>query len=184
MESLARSVVLGVAGRYGSGKSSLGTEVAKKLSWPYASFGGYVRSIAESRRLGDDRSDLQKLGEELLAADPLQFCLSVLAQCSWKKGDSLVFEGIRHRQVLPLIRQLTNPAKLVLVFVATASEVRIRRLLERGEYSSTDFLRFEQHSTEAEAPLLEGAADLVVDGSRKNSELSDEVVQFLQRNNR
>lgn len=181
MEPSGQPVILGIAGGRGSGKSSLGIAVASRLNWPYASFGRYVRSVAQSRGLGENLADLQKLGEEMLVSDARTFCISVLSQVNWNRGDSLVLDGIRHQEVLALIRDLTNPAMLVIVFVATPSKVRIARLAERGEGGVDHFVRSEKHSTEAQVSRLKSVADLVVDGTRDISELSEEVVEFLIR---
>lgn len=44
-----KPMVLGLAGRKGSGKSTLGKAIAEELGWPYASFGTCVRSVAAQR---------------------------------------------------------------------------------------------------------------------------------------
>ena len=67
--AVTRDVAIGVAGRIGSGKTTLAAELACQLACPQASFGEFVRSVAETRALVSttDRTVLQDLGDELIA---------------------------------------------------------------------------------------------------------------------
>jgi len=176
---LVKSITLAFAGGIGSGKSSLGTQIADKVGWPYASFGDYVRGIARERGLDNSREVLQAIGAELMTGDLRQFCSAVIRQSKWVKTGSVVLDGVRHREVLPIIRELTAPARLLLVFVVTPREVRRSRLEQRSRDEPERLDLIEAHSTEVQIPLLEELADLRVDGTGDIRELVNEVVGWL-----
>src|SRR5687768_882062 len=98
-----------VAGGIGSGKTELSKALVAKLGWRRAAFGDYVRTVAHDRGLGDERDVLQQLGETLLKQDAAGFCRAVLANAEWRQGEPLVLEGVRHAEVLELIRTIVAP---------------------------------------------------------------------------
>ena len=55
-------LVIGFAGRIGSGKSTLSSEVAERLGWRRASFGDYLRTVAKSSGLDEFERGAAVLG--------------------------------------------------------------------------------------------------------------------------
>ena len=86
-------LVLVFCGQFGSGKSTLSSEIAKALGWSYASFGGYIRSIAKSQGLDETREVLQELGAALVKKSAEDFCRSLLAHYNWRSAEPLVIDG-------------------------------------------------------------------------------------------
>jgi dephospho-CoA kinase len=176
------NIVIGFSGGIASGKSSLSTAVAQAIGWPRTSFGGYVRTIAAQRGLEPTRENCQAIGEELIEADIRGFCKDVLAEASWRPGEPLVIDGIRHLEVADLLADMVRPTDFVLVFVELPRAEREARLKNRdGE--SQPLERFEQHSTEVQVCELRARANLVVDGDRPVEQLADEAVRFLTSRN-
>ena len=54
--------VIGIAGRVGSGKSSLATLLSHESGWPVIRFSDFLKTLAEQRCLAPDREILQQLG--------------------------------------------------------------------------------------------------------------------------
>ena len=60
------SQVIAIAGGIGSGKSTIARALADYFKCPIASFGDYVRGVAELRGREANRRELQEIGEQLL----------------------------------------------------------------------------------------------------------------------
>jgi dephospho-CoA kinase len=142
-----RPIVIAISGPIASGKSSIATLLAQRLAWPCVSFGGFVRQTARARRLPESREILQPIGAELINSDPRTFCLGVLSQAKLKSSSSIVLDGVRHLEVIPMLRELTAPAEFVLVFVDTLPEVRRFRLRQRGPEDDTSIEHAEADSS-------------------------------------
>jgi len=134
-------IVLAFAGRIASGKSTLSMNVARALSWPYVSFGNYVRQVAWSKGLVCSRQVLQNIGATLIDQGWDRFCRAVLSQVDWDPGQPLVIDGIRHVEAIDMLRQLVAPSKLLLVFVAVSELERKGRLRQRGLTKDESFSR-------------------------------------------
>lgn len=174
--------VIGFTGKIGSGKSSVAHVTAQDLGVACASFGDYVRSVAPGLGLNpSDRGVLQDIGN-LLVKYPHEFCTQVLGQVGYRQGNSVVIEGIRHKQILDELKNLTAPARFVLVYVQTDESVIERRLHQEG-LPEPKIQLLEHDRTEAQvATLLPKLADLVVDGSRERTaeEIRTEVVPVIR----
>ena len=159
-------VAVGLSGKIGSGKSTLALELANTLRCPRVGFGDYVRIVARKLGLSESRETLQGVGESLLAADPEGFCRAVIGQANWDPSQSLIVDGIRHKQVVDIIRQLVAPTRFVLMFVSADDRLRESRLIARDEEDSMTMQQIESHSTEREvASELRLLADIEVDAS-------------------
>ena len=176
---LARSVVVAFSGGVASGKSSVATRIAEQLAWPCASFGGFVRRVARNRGLQESREVLQEIGAEMIGGDLRAFCLAVIGQTTWEGSGSLVLDGVRHMEILPIIREVIAPVELFMIFVDTPRELRLSRLEQRGYKEGKAFDQVEAHSTELQVPSLEKLADLRIDGTRGIEELTREVIAWL-----
>ena len=177
-----KPIVLGFSGRIGSGKSTLAGLVASSLQVPCVSFGDYVRALASTKGLNSsDRAVLQELGSKLVQT-PEKFCQDVLSQVNYQSGQSLVVEGVRHREVVDVLRRQVAPARFVLVYVKV-SERRIEGMLYDEGNADKIVDDLVQHDTERQVTtILESMADIIVDNShvRSPEEVEKEVLYGLK----
>jgi transcriptional regulator with XRE-family HTH domain/dephospho-CoA kinase len=176
------SLVVGFAGRIGSGKSTVSTEVAKVLGWPRASFGDYVRTFARNAGLDESREVLQGLGEELIERGVDDFCKAVLANSGWNAGEPLVIDGIRHAEVIESLRRLVAPLEMRVVYLDVSDQKRLENLREREEVVPAKLKLMETHPTEEQVKeLLPDLADLRLSGDRPVPELVTTVVKWIHQ---
>ena len=170
--------VICFSSRIGAGKSSLATSLGEFLGWAHASFGDYVREVANIRRLGESREALQQIGEELVSSSLEPFTRAVLSRAAWQHGCTI--DGIRHVQVLDLITKVVEPLPVFLIFIDIEENIRRQRLLNR-RMTDAEINTADQHSTEMQVKtLLRERADLRVNGTKDIPELIDEIVAWLQ----
>lgn len=180
-----KPIVLGFAGSIASGKSTLSIAVASALGWQRVSFGDYVRTVAQNQGLGDSREVLQAVGASLINQGREQFCKAVLAQINWEPGQPLIVDGIRHAEIVPIMRQIVDPWDFRLIFVVVDESIREARLLERGLSDRQQWQQLEAHSTEAQVQaVLPEMADFAVDSTRKIEDLVLEIVTWVSSGGR
>ncbi|MFD0084203.1 AAA family ATPase [Priestia megaterium] len=164
-------VIIAIGGRIGSGKTTLSLSLSSELGFKYVSFGDYVRRIALKRGMNpNSREELQVIGESLIKNDKKDFCNSVLKSVGWTSGESLVIEGIRHKEILKEIRKLTFPTSVLFVFLQITEDVRKKRIQYRSRESLDEIRILEQHSTEKQVNHdLSLCADLILQNGDKMS---------------
>jgi hypothetical protein len=157
-------LVVGFAGRIGSGKSSVSEALAHTLGWRRTGFGDYLRDEL-TRRGGDPdlREALQDLGQSLVDTDPEGFCRTVLAAGGFAPGADLLVDGIRHVDIHRIIARLVPPSEPKLIFLAADDTRRIGRVGGRAS-GHADFARAETHRVEADLRAsLPAIADVTID---------------------
>jgi cytidylate kinase len=172
-------MILGFSGKIGSGKSTLSAEVANQLNWKHASFGLYVQKVALSKNIAPTRENLQNLGARLLSDNAKKFCLSVVKESNWAYGESLVIEGIRHEEVIEIIRDITKPDIFKLIFLKISDKnIRKSRIANRD---NTPINEADEHPTEKEVMnnTLLKRADLIVDAEKDISGLKNQIIQWI-----
>jgi dephospho-CoA kinase len=175
-------LVLGFAGRIGSGKSAVSKEVAKALGWPRASFGDYVRTVAKNSGLDESREVLQELGASLIERGVDDFCRAVLANCGWNAGEPLVIDGIRHEEVIESLRKLVAPLEMRVVYLDVDDKQRLENLRKREEDVPEGLKLVEAHATEEQVKdRLPGLADLRLPGDRPVPELVSTLVTWIHQ---
>lgn len=175
-------LVVGFAGRIGSGKSTISSEVAKTLGWPRASFGDYIRKIASNAGLEESREVLQEIGESLFERGVDDFCRAVLAQSGWNAGEPLIIDGIRHKEVVASLRKLVAPLEMRVVYLDVEDEKRLDNLKKREETMPEKLELVEAHATEAQVKnVLPELADLRLAGDRPIEELVTTVVTWIHQ---
>lgn len=166
--------IIALAGLTKSGKTTLGRRLAAAISVPLASFGDQVRKEAAARGLKDvSHKQLQVLGSELVKHDTKRFCQAVLEGAGFHPGHGLVLDGIRHMNVLAMIKSLANSQTVKLVYLESSANERLRRT----SLGAAELLEIDSHPVEADAPLLKSTADLVLDTS---SDLDNSFQTLLQ----
>ena len=173
-----RPVVLAVAGPIGSGKTTLSRALAKEFDCKHASFGEHFRQLAlESGENPGNRRLLQRLGQQYVSLSPDRLCRELLRRADWRPGDeSLVVDGVRHIEVLNVLRQIVAPLRLFLVYV--------RRDQMRAASASTrvgkrTLALFDAHSTETQNNALCSSADIIVSGDSDINAIVNSVLQSL-----
>ncbi|GGG59562.1 AAA family ATPase [Hymenobacter glacieicola] len=156
-------MIIAFSGKIGSGKSSVSAAVADVLNLPWVSFGDYVRKQARAQELEPTREHLQDLGQKLLRADAEAFCKAVLSQTpDWENG--IVVDGVRHSDVLHIIKRLINQQQLIHIHLELNEPLREARVISReGVVEECEQIRMNNHPTEEQVSgLLPSIADIVV----------------------
>ena len=155
-------VIVGLAGRRGCGKSTIGRRLEQEHGFAFVSFGDVVRREAVARSLPIDTPALQTLGRRLIDEWGWErFCRAVLAGAS--VPDKVVIEGIRHRLAVEALRGLLAPDHFRLVFIQIAEQQRLVRLRLRGRPGDSD-AGTDSDSIEQEVDSLRGLAEFEVSG--------------------
>ena len=156
--------IIGVAGPIAAGKSALAKTLADNGFGTRASFGGYVRKVADERGVPTERDELQRLGEELLAElGAVEFTERALHGIV---GPDLVIDGVRHVAVSDALAARAD--RYLLIFVEL-DDARRQARLEAREGRPVDLVALDGHSTEREVVLLLSRADLVVGGEETDA---------------
>lgn len=152
------------AGKIGSGKTTISTAVAQALACKRASFGDYVRFRVAELGVELTRENLQRIGTELLESDRLGFCRDVLLYAGWSEGESIVIDGLRHRETIPLLNKILSPAYLRIVYIDVDEQTRVERLVPRRETDVMALASADAHSSEQQLAAIERMADMNLDG--------------------
>lgn len=171
-------VALGVAGRIGSGKTSLAVVLAERLDCPRASFGDYVRAVATDRGLEAGLRDvLQEVGDDLIAAGWDAFCTAVLKSAGYS-GGSVVVDGIRHADAVQTMRRLVAPTQWKLVAVESEDSIRRSRLAARG-VDEAGTTQADAHANEGQVASVMESAYLIVSSDSTVEEAANVVMEWL-----
>lgn len=174
--------VVAFAGKIGSGKTTISTAVSQALECKRASFGDYVRHVVSRQGLQLTRENLQRVGTEVLEADRFDFCRNVLAYSGWSQGESLVIDGLRHSETIPLLNQLVWPVELRIVYMDIDEQSRVERLGTRGEDCIPAFTSADAHSSEQQvATTLRSVADVIVDGRQPIQNCVASVLEWMAK---
>jgi dephospho-CoA kinase len=167
------SIIIGISGKMGSGKTTLAKLLSSTYDIPIVSFGDYVRSEAKKRDLVESRILLQELGQSMLEKDAVAFCKNVLYS-KWDGKTSLIVDGIRHRSVYEIIWQLVAPRKFILIYVASIDSIRLKRL------NISSFNNIDNHATEIEITnYLESISDIKINNNDGLFSLGNQIKEMM-----
>lgn len=176
---MTASFVLALAGAQSSGKTTLARAVAARTGAAYVGFGDLVRDEAARRGLGGSRDELQELGQALL--DELGGSLfserALDAEGVARGTRPVVWDGVRHPEVLHALRELYAPVPVTLVTLAPDEAAR-RRRVEASGGSAAEQARWQAHETERHRGWLEAESALVCRASTPELALA-EVLELL-----
>jgi dephospho-CoA kinase len=160
-------MIVGIAGRIASGKSTLARALAGRYSFKLISFGNYVRQEAQARGLDvSDRQVLQDFGQSLVDESATSFVHGVFHRAHYQPTDRVVLDGVRHESVWDEIVAFgsSHRSPVALIFLEMAEEERRRRLTARG-LSLDEALAQDRHKSESDVDArLSSKADIHIDG--------------------
>ena len=166
-----------VCGKIGSGKSTAVDFVTAEFGFKAVSFGSYVRHLAERRGMPSTRDELQDLGDCLFRSRGSSGLLQdALEHFGVNSDDSVVFDGVRHFEILADIRRAAEAT--IAVYLEVNQEERFRRHQTRqvSGQSLEEFLTIDRHPVEAGIGMIIDHCDLVV-----NAVCSAAIVQEVLR---
>lgn len=169
------------AGKIGSGKTTVSEAVSRSLGCKRVSFGDYVRHIVSIRGLEVTRESLQRIGTEILEADSFEFCKNVLEYSGWSQGESLVIDGLRHSETIPLLNQLVSPVHLWIAYVDIDEQSRFERLGIREEGQRAAQTSADAHSSERQVETLRKIADLILDGRKPTADCVATLMEWMAK---
>lgn len=174
------SAVLCFAAPIEAGKTTVSTMVAQRLAAPRVSFGGHLRRLAKQEGIEITRESLQDLGNRLVSNDVRAFCEEVLNEQPWQEGRPLIVDGVRHVEVLDVLRDMVAPAAEYLIYIQVDRTTQGKRLAQDGLRHEKSLEELEKHPTEVQVrSKLPDRAALVLDGTQAPEELTQKVIEFL-----
>lgn len=171
-----KSGVFAVAGRIGSGKTSVACLLGKLTGAPITSFSRTLKDLAQSQDIEPSREALQALGAVLVRESPEHFCQAVLDQANWHGGD-LIVDGLRHLEIARILQTLVSPARLWIVYVEASFEIRRRRVIAEA---GVDLLTgWDTQASEQSLPDLHVRSDVIITNEGSVAELRSRVAEWL-----
>ena len=156
-----------ICGKIGSGKSTTVAFITSEFGFKAISFGSFVRHMADVKGTPSTREGLQDLGDCLFRSRGSAGLLEDALEYFGVTGDdSVVFDGVRHSDILAGVRQAAETT--VAVYLKVNQEERYRRHQARqpSTKSMEEFLAIDQHPVEVGIGGLIEHCDLVVDATR------------------
>jgi dephospho-CoA kinase len=156
-------LLIGIAGKISSGKSTVARYISDTYDIPYVSFGDYLRVYCEKHDLPVDRKTMQDLGQTFVDAGPKEFFEKVI----FSKGrvDCIVFDSIRHSAGVAFMKELSEQS--VVIYVDTGDATRHERYMKRvkdGDVKKSfeEFIALNDHEVERQIDEVKQYADLVI----------------------
>jgi len=178
--SIANAVV--VAGKIGSGKSSLGKKISETFGLEFVSFGDLVRAKVLELGLESTRENLQDTGQKMVnELGPHGILQKALFHSNIKSGQSIVFDGVRNRAVLAEIKKISRTT--VVLFLKLDDRVRYHRNILKNpaghSISFRDFLATSNHPIEEKIEQLADLSDLSIDSAASVEDVWNQVSEAL-----
>lgn len=171
--------VICFAGQICSGKTTYAKKTAEKLNAQYIHFGSIIRNYAKEHGYSDDRNAMQIAGQEIMNTIGYKGLMDLVMKQYNVEGDSrtIVFDGVRHMNILDEIYKRYENAKLV--YVKSTERERYRRYLIRTNKNITfqEFKSISSMPVETEIPKLEKEANFIINSV--NEENIDESNQII-----
>jgi dephospho-CoA kinase len=169
-------IVIGVAGRIGSGKTIVAQQLADSFGFQYFRY-----SLILSEWFGTnptDKAGLQEIGEGVMAGDGQRELNRRLIERIPDGGD-VVIDGLRH----PIDYDSLNhefPGRFFLIFVDTPPDTRYSRLRDRF----SDFEQFavaDRRPVESNIDDLKPMASAALAGTLQREQLQAELGSLVQK---
>lgn len=167
-------LVVCLSGRIASGKTSTARRLATQLTNAVTrSFGDVVRHHATQAGYALDRTALQALGSQLVAAGWPSFVETLLADVP-ADTQTLVVDGVRHPEAIEELQRQLPGCRVVTAYLHLDQHVQHARMLERGDPLWTD-----NHAVEGALDRVRAMADLVIGSDLPPAEIDSCILEYL-----
>ncbi len=176
-------LVIGLSGRIGSGKGTIGDYLASEYCAEGRRFSDILSDLLVRLHIPVERAALQRMGATLRS----MFGDDVLVQTLRKdleeaEADIVMVDGVRYPNEVEMLRGFE---KSILFFVDAPPKIRFERVRKRGEKGEEkidfqEFLRAEQRETERHLDEVKAMADYRLDNSGSFEDLYKQVDRALK----
>lgn len=171
------TVVVALSAERGTGKTTLAVAAAAALKATHARVSNWLAHQLAEQGCEPTADALRQAGA-LAAADPRTLVAAVLAYNGWRPGRAVIFDAVRHTEVLAALRGHVAPQPVLHVALTLDPGRLAGRLVGRGD--AADVRASTGHSTEAQVPSLVTAADLTLDAALSVNDLVDRLRRSCQ----
>jgi dephospho-CoA kinase len=170
-------LVIGIAGRIGSGKTTAARYLATKHNFKYVRYSQVLREQFKANR---DRKELRALGWEIMSSGKQQHLNSLLLK-RIKGREDYVVEGLRHPlDHWSLKNRFRNRFRLV--YIEAPTILRRRRLGQAGRIRTMmEFKAADRHPVEGNVLRLRAKADIVVRNTGSLEQLHRRLDRIVNR---
>ncbi len=162
--SLGKRLVVGITGRIGSGKTTIGKYLESRHGFQYLRYSAVLADwLAQDP---ESKSHLQQVGWEVMASGmQAELDRRLISQILPERD--VAADGLRHPLDYDTLRDLYS-SSFYLLFVDSPSQLRFERLRTKGKYADlASFQAADSHPVEQQIDSLRTHAALVIenDGS-------------------
>lgn len=172
-----KRLVVGIAGRIGSGKTSAGTYLGSRYGFQYLRYSQVLSEWLATTP--ESKTHLQEIGWEVMAGG-MQTELNRRLISQIGQDSDVVVDGLRHPIDYASLRN-SFLSSFRLVYIDSPRADRWERLKGRGGYANLDAFEIaDSHPVEQQIELLRANAALVLSNNRSLKDLYvvlDEAVQ-------
>jgi dephospho-CoA kinase len=174
----AERLVIGITGRIGSGKTTVGRYLESGYGFQYLR---YSAVLADWQTQDSESKDqLQKVGWEVMAGG-LQAELNRRLIAQILPGRNVGVDGLRHPLDYDALRSSFFPS-FRLLFIDSPSDLRFSRLNQKGKYAEfASFHAVDSHPVEQQIDSLRTSAALVIRNDGSLQELYAAVDETISR---
>ncbi len=176
------SLIIGLAGKIGSGKTAVAAYITEKYNAPVYRFSQILLDILQRLHLEPTRENFQGIGACLRNG----MCESVVVNAMRKdlekeKAAIIVIDGIRYLNEIDMLRTFEHN---ILIGIDAPPETRYTRCVERKEKgeerkSFEQFLDSENQETERQLSKVLEKADHKIDNTDNKEELMKRIDDIL-----
>lgn len=170
-------LVIGIAGRIGSGKTTVGSYLSSKHGFQYLR---YSQVLSEWRTQDpENKSHLQEVGWEVMAGG-MQTELNRRLIAKVRPSGDVAVDGLRHSIDDDSLRDAFSPS-FRLLFLDCPQELRWERRKDLGKYATLDlFHKADSHPVEKQIESLKQSASLVIPNTGSLQDLHAAVDRAIE----
>jgi dephospho-CoA kinase len=176
-------LIVGLVGRIGCGKSTVGEHLKDNYSAVELRYSGILTEVLETLSVPVTRENLQALGKNLRETFGEDVLVNAMrGKLSDAGKDVIIVDGIRYPNEVEMLREFDDT---LLLFVDVPARVRYDRAVKRGQRGEAgitfkEFTANEGAETERHIDSLRDLADHVIDNSGAPEDLIEKVEAIIR----
>lgn len=166
-----------IVGKIASGKTTVASELASAMQGAQFSVSDYLKySLKEIGIVEPSRTQLQELGEKLIADGWNSFCNEFLRFINYDNEKTYIIDGIRHKKFFNALCSKVYPVNPILIYLDVDDEVLEERKIIRQEGNYDD-----KRLAEGNLVELRDSADFIINAHGKSvQDIVNDILQVME----